>query len=81
MLTLKHYFCYAAVPSYLFCFSTSIGSDVGGRGEHILLLSARGPEVPLAVGAAGSLRSDGGGAEPGGSQATQACRLWQSRSK
>ena len=58
--------------------SPDTGSDVCGRGEHVLLLSAGRPEVPRAAGASGSLRPGGGAAEPGGGQAAEAGRVRQS---
>ncbi len=55
---------------------SSKGSDVSGRGEHVLLLSAGGPEVPCAAAASRALRPGGGAVEPGGSQATEARCVW-----
>lgn len=44
------------------------GSDVGGRGEHVLLLFTGGQQVPPAAGASGPLRLGRGADDPGRSQ-------------
>lgn len=70
-------FCFDATElSLLSPDVCSKGSDVSGRGEHVLLLFTGGQKVPCAVGASGSLRPGGGTAEPGGSQAAKAGCVW-----
>lgn len=51
------------------------GSDVSGRGEHVLLLSTGGQQVPPAAGASGPIRLVRGADEPGGSQEVTTVRV------
>lgn len=61
--------------SFFLLFSSLTGSDVGGGGEHFLLLSAGGSVLPPAVGKSRALRPSGGATEPGGCEETEVGRV------